>query len=480
MEITRSQQLTLQIIHDLHKDWTPHSGQLEVGKPLIDGKVDTVFLQCGRKWGKSDFAIYMLWRWALMNPGSACYYITPTLQQGKEIVWANNRLQTFGDKKYLQGDPNNSELRIRFKNGSYIKILGSENYGAANGLTADFVVYDEFKEFHHKFHDVMNPNRAVHKAPLLIIGTPPAIDDTNRLQYIDYAEECVASDNCLHIRHSSYKNPHIDRDWLDKEKARLFNRGEPEVWYREYEGKIVAGGKRAIFPMLDREQHVYKHGSIYRQIRRDLRRMEWVVSVDPGTSTCMAALFVAVHPYSKEVYVLDEIYETNKADTSTRKFFPRLLEKTAQLFPRGDIDEDWTKVYDEAGAWFSNEVMANYGTFFGPTEKYVNKKDDGISLIKDLLLENHVYISDRCTNLLWEMENYSTDDQGRYMKKYDHLIDCFRYMLHAINYDMVEVRKYSIRKDPISDRRDRKLDKYLESQEKRSDWTRVADFLEEE
>ena len=154
IDLKPSDALYLQIMEDLHKHWNPHSGQVKVGMPLIKGEVGTVFIQCGRKWGKTDFAAYMLWRHALLNPGSTCYYITPELAHGREIIWHNGRLSQFGREKDDQGRTKpggeeplkkyikhiaNTDSRITFKNNSSIKIVGSENWAAANGLTPDFV-----------------------------------------------------------------------------------------------------------------------------------------------------------------------------------------------------------------------------------------------------------------------------------------------------------------------------------------------------
>jgi hypothetical protein len=466
--LNKSQQLYLSILKDLHQNWQPHEGQKEVGKPLLNDGKNTIFLQCGRKWGKSEFAVYMLWRWALLNPGSSCYYITPEMSHGKEIVWSNGRLQNFGPKKYLQGEPNNTEMRVRFKNGSFIKILGSENFGAANGLTPAIVVYDEFKEFNPKFHEVMNPNRMVKSAPLLIIGTPPKIDDKNRDQYVTYAEECKEREDSVHLRHTSYKNPHISHEGLDMEKERLIARGEPDVWYREYEALIVAGGKRAVFPMLDREKHVQRFEDVYKSLRRDLKKLEWFVAVDPGSATCCATLFGAINPYNKKVYILDEIYEKDQCETSVRRYFPRIEKITKYLYPPSSIEDDWVKVYDEAALWFSNEVMNQFEVYFMPTAKHLNKKEDGISLIKDTLLFETIVISDRCENLLWEMENYITDDNGKYVKKNDHLIDCLRYLLGVANYSMVEVMEAIRVKDEME--RGRSLEQDLNELRTENTW----------
>jgi len=88
-----------------------------------------------------------------------------------------------------------------------------------------------------------------------------------------------------------------------------------------------------------------------------------------------------------------------------------------------------------------------------PTQKFLNKKEHGLSLIKDLLIHDLVVISDRCEDLITEMEKYAKDDKGNIPKKDDHLIDCFRYLLGAANYDMVEVLERKMQKN--NDLRDR-------------------------
>ena len=103
IELTPSDKLYLQIMDDLHKHWNPHPGQIKVGSSLIKGEVNTLFVQCGRKWGKTDFAIYLLWRHALLNPGSTCYYITPELSHGREIIWHNSRLTQYARERDEQG-----------------------------------------------------------------------------------------------------------------------------------------------------------------------------------------------------------------------------------------------------------------------------------------------------------------------------------------------------------------------------------------
>ena len=176
------------------------------------------------------------------------------------------------------------------------------------------------------------------------------------------------------------------------------------------------------------------------------------------------------HPYNKQIYLLDVIYETDQHQTSVRSMYPRLDAKMSELYPMGDVEEDWYKGYDEAAAWFATEVMQQYGVYFLPTQKHLNKKEHGLSLIKDILLHDLVKISDRCEKLLWEMFNYVKDDKGNIPKKNDHLIDCFRYLLAADNYSMIEVMERK-KKDNDEMRRAYSLNEEYNEWKPDHDWT---------
>ena len=172
------------------------------------------------------------------------------------------------------------------------------------------------------------------------------------------------------------------------------------------------------------------------------------------------------------MYLLDEIYEKDQKETSTRRLYPRILRKMKKLNPYSEPD-DWYKVYDEAGAWFANEVLVSYGSTFFKTEKRHGDKEEGISTIKDQLIHYAVTISNQCKHLFEEMQMYAKDSRGNIPKKNDHLIDCYRYLIDACNYDFNSVMEYVKTLDPIEERRFRKWGDEKEV-ELDDDWT--ADF----
>lgn len=424
----------MQIIKGLHRFWEPHTGQVEIGKALIKDKFQYIFAKCGRNFGKTDLVSYLLWRYAMMNPGSENYYFAPLQRQAKEIVWASRRIQGFGPREWLPDGKeafNNTEMRIRFNNGSFIKLDGSDNVDSYRGVKPrGLSVFDEFKDFRSEFYDAYDPNLAAHKAPLIIIGTPPEIEDHH---FYHTEDEFKRNAKKKYFEFTSYDNPHMDHSYFDAKKEEYYARGEGDVFEREYMVRRIFGGKKSVFPMLDKS-FIQPFDKIKKDAGRDWHKLAFVTAADPGTATCFAVLVIAINPYSKTVYCLDEIYETDQAKTSTRLIGHRYQGMKLEI----NRHAEWNQVYDEAAAWFAIEYGEAFDDGFVATSKSVNKKEDGISQIKDMMLKKKLVISDRCKKLYWEMSNYVKDDSGKIPKVNDHLIDCLRYALAAHGYNLTE------------------------------------------
>lgn len=427
------------VLSELHKRWTPHQGQIDLGRPLFTSRRD-VFGQCGRNFGKTDFVAYALWRWALLNPGSENYYFAPFMKQAREILWASRRIQNFGPSKWIKS-VNNSEMRIIFTNDSFIKLDGSDNVDAYRGIKPKGLsVFDEFKDFRPEFYDAYDPNRATHQSPLVIIGTPP----DRECQFLEVASEFKKNENKHFYHGPTSANPYIGEKWLKAKELEYIQKGEEDAWQREYLAEYVPGGISKVFSGLSRD-HVVPHEQLVEQTLRDHRKLSWHTTADPAGSSVFAVLFSAIHPYKKEVYVFDELYIEDQSSMSVGQVGPLILEKKRELDQYSRFD--WIQTYDEAESWFYNEMHSQFNEFFQPTRKAMNKKEHGISLIKDLLHDKKVLISDRCVKLFWEMDNYYRDKNGKLPKLRDHLIDCFRYTLDASHYSINEEVEYKWEED---------------------------------
>lgn len=414
-------------IRELHARWTPHSAQVEIGRALIGERIKEVFAQCGRNFGKSELVAYLLWRWAWTYPKSENYYFAPYMKQAREILWASRRVQDFGPFEWVQ-DYNQTEMRVTLTNGSFIKLDGSDNVEAYRGVKPrGLTVFDEFKDFRPEFYEAYDPNRAAHDTPLLIVGTPPD-HDCQFTKVADYYRRDPAKRFYCFPTNS---NPHIPASWLESKKAELYARGDGDQWEREYMARDVRGGKASIFPMLASSM-ICPHAQLMRELYRDRRKLQWILWADPAGASCFAVLFLAINPYSRRIYLLDEIYEQSQPEMTVGKIGRRILSMRSDLMEMPEVE--WRQGYDEAETWFANEMLDMFSEHFEPSQKARSDKTSGLALIKDALVSGLVTFSDRCAHLFWEMENYRKDDKGKIAKANDHLIDCFRYALDAANY----------------------------------------------
>lgn len=456
----------------MHEVWRPHSGQIPLMAALFHYYMSVVFLQCGRKMGKTDFAVWCMIYFGQLFPESQIYYIADTMKHGGELLWKNRRLPEFflrikrlpnepdwhyekrlSSGKALHNDwilkPNESEMRLYMKNGSWIKIDGAENYANADGIEPDFMVYDEFKHHTPKFHEAMEPNLEVKKAPLLILGTPP---DNYANYYCKIADYVRKSKFGSFFELPSYLNSFLyplgESDPNFQKQCDIYDlRGEEDVKLRELYAKIVVGGSSSIFPVfesppldfvtgrfVEHTDHVRPHDELMEKINLYPKDWDFYVSYDAGTVVCFAVVFIAINKFTKECLVLDEIYEENRKKTSTKFIFPSSRAKWRAI--RND-DDEWYKIYDNAAAWFATEVANEYDVGLHPCTKDVKKKEVRLSLIKDMMAFMYLKVSDRCQKFVWEITNYRTDDKGRIPSENDHLIDAFRYALTAAGYDQV-------------------------------------------
>jgi hypothetical protein len=400
-------------------------------------------MRCGRKFGKSEFIIYTLYRWAMTIPNGQFYYVAPFYNQAAELIWKPGRLQNFlgaNRDKYIK-DIHETDRRIMLRNGSFIKLVGSDNYEAGRGLNPDGACIDEFKDIDYRFYEGFEPNLLAKKAPVLIVGTPP---DTFDHFFVRTEEDFKLDPRGAYFKKPTYLNPYIDKDELNLEKRAAIAKGEMAKFQREIMAEIVPGGALAIFPMFEspmvdaagkftgQTKHVKAKDDIDKKIQQYPKDYKFYVAFDPGSSICFGILFMAVHKFTKQVTILDEIYEKDRNQTSGKRIWPR----ATQIMKRYAPVEAWYKVYDYAATWFQVEINNEFSIALMPCTKDVNKKDVALSVIKDFMMEPCgdeclFVVSDRCEKFIWEVANYSTDEDGKIPKANDHLIDALRYNFNS-------------------------------------------------
>lgn len=412
----------VEIIQDLNERWKPHDGQIPIGRALFYENCKDIFVCAGRNFGKTELASYCTWRYAQEHPGSENYIFEPYLKQAREILWAGKRIQTFGPDHLIEGI-NNSELRITFKNGSFIKLEGSDNEAAMAGIKPKgLIIYDEYKDHRLKSINNFEPNRAAFDVPALFIGTPPIIHN----HFVDYMELAKSEPDWRFFHGPTSSNPHISRKWLEKKKRELIKLGEEETWHREYEALFVKGGKGSIFPQ------IYKIQDVDFKIPNDVRKWQLVVGMDPASTSVFGVVFVLFNPYSKKMYLLDEIYETNQTNMTARNIWSEIQSKVRVFKDYGVVNIDY--VYDEAAAWFRNEISELGDYWLAPSNKSQYGVEGYINVVRHVMANGLFNITSYCPKMRWELEGYIKDDKGKIPKANDHLINAYQYVLGFLGF----------------------------------------------
>ncbi len=423
----------------------PHNGQKLVLKILFKYGKKHVFLQCGRNFGKSHCMAIAASLYALLNPNSRVYIIAPLRSQAYEIYWASGLLKSIIPREFLlDGEDayNKSELRCYFRNGSFIKVDGADNEDALRGIKPHWLGCDEFQSWKEGSYQSMEPNLLAHDAVCFKIGTPPDRECyfTYNAKYVE-KEMKAGNKKYFYMRQPTSSNPRISKEALAELKRQFVERGEEEIYTREYEAVFIPGGASAVFKGFNPDIHVRPRDWIYSRIMKDFSKCEmWEIN-DPGSTTVFATAFFILNRYTGEAFLVDEVYEKDDKLCSVGQIWPRVLKIEKERFGSGTP----IRYYDEAAAWFLNELCSQFPNDCGitPTNKKMYEKDnqftgDSCSVVKDALAQRKFCIAEECTNAISEMTNYHKNDKGQIASNQpDHLVDCIRYFFHESGWSAI-------------------------------------------
>jgi hypothetical protein len=422
----------------------PHSGQWKPLRALFRDKKEIVQLQCGRKFAKTESAIYAAWRYAIENPGSLIYIIAPTRRQAKDIYWISKRLQTYSDPSLIV-DIRENELRLVIDSynsdniASSIILDGCDNVNALRGINPDLVVYEEFRDHSKEFDvEVMTPNRAAKSSQLFVISTPP----DNECYYTEFTEEVsrVAREPdspYFFMEAPTSDNPFISREWLKKTEEKLTRAGQRAVWEREFLGRYIQGGATAVLPLWHKNKSkiIKPYSFLKEYCKIDYKKFNWYTFSDPGQTT-FAVLLLGHNRYTGQLLFIDEVYETDREKTSAGQIWKRVQQLRKNWNERIFL-EDWYNYYDPAASWFQVDIYDRFQESLIPAKKRgaKNQRDlsSPISRVKDFFAQRDtVWISENCKGFIKELDRWSYNKDGTLPDKNDHCIDLLLYVFNNL------------------------------------------------
>ena len=210
---------------------TLHDAQMEIFTSPKRFKIAS----CGRRFGKSYLAAWVLIINALKSDSKDVFYVAPTFQQAKDILWSI--LKSIGKDVIKAAHENTATLTLINDRKIYLK--GSDRPDTLRGVGLAYVVMDEYASMKQEVWEmILRPTLADIKGGALFIGTPAGKNHFYQLwldaQKEEYKKEWEA------FQFNSTDNPFLDP--LEIEAAR--NTMSTQAFRQEFEAtfETFSGG----------------------------------------------------------------------------------------------------------------------------------------------------------------------------------------------------------------------------------------------
>jgi phage terminase large subunit len=172
-------------------------------------------IAAGRRFGKSRLAAWILVIEALKSTEKDVFYVAPTFQQAKDIMWS--LLKEIARDVTASAHENTAVLTLT--NGRKIYLKGSDRPDTLRGVGLAYVVIDEYADMKPQvFEQILRPSLADVRGGALFIGTPKGRNHFYELY--KYAETGKDKDwKAFH--YTSYDNPLLPKDEIEASKKSM-------------------------------------------------------------------------------------------------------------------------------------------------------------------------------------------------------------------------------------------------------------------
>lgn len=385
---------------------------------------------CSRRAGKTIGAAAALIDSALSHPGSANLYITRSRKNAKRIFWTPLK-KLIRDNK-LDAEPNESDLCIKFGNGSRIYLAGANDRDAIEDQRGDgmaMVVIDECQSLpaylENLVDEVLVPALMDYDGSLILIGTPGPVP-------VGYFFDATQSEAWSHHHWTVHDNPHIlaksGKTPAQHLQAELVRRGLSEadpVIQREWWGKWIHDPNSLVF-RFDGNRNTYTE-------LPSATGWEYVIGIDLGYEDADAISVLGWHPKSPNVWQVEEHVLNKQTVTQLGETLRPLLSRYQPV----------STVIDSGGLGkkIAEELSARLGIHLKAAEK--TRKIEYIELVNDALRTGRLQVRPESRfasdALLIEWDrNRSTPDRRVISDRYhsdiaDALLYAFRESLHWLH-----------------------------------------------
>jgi hypothetical protein len=381
---------------------------------------------------------------AYAKGGREIAYFATTYDQARNIAW--NMLKDFARSAFSR-QPNESRLELYIKTQddgeSRITLRGFENVETARGQQFDLLVIDEvafMRNWEYAWGQILEPTLAFRKGKALFISTPMGYNHFKGM----YDKGLTENDLWKSWKFTSYENPYLDKDWIEKKKEER----TPEAFATEY--------------LADFKQF---YGLVYKEFQRDVHVIEpfdipdnWSIyrGIDFGSTNPTACLWFAVDS-DENIFCVREHYQTGETiDYHAGQINAHPLSRKVVSTYGDPSGAQWIQEFAQRGIYITpanKETGTNFNSWvrFGiekVSEKLKQVPGHIVQNIKEITSGNpSLFVFSSCVNLIREFETYRWKEKSVTQaqdlneldvpeKANDHAMDALRYF--AVSYKKLE------------------------------------------
>jgi predicted phage terminase large subunit-like protein len=188
-----------------------HEKQLEI----FNDKHRFRIVAAGRRFGKSRLAAWLLLIEALKSNNKDVFYVAPTYQQAKDIMWGV--LKELGHEVIASAHENTSVLTL--VNGRKIYLKGADRPDTLRGVGLAFLVVDEYADIKaNVWEQILRPALADVQGGAVFIGTPKG---RNHFYEMFKYGETGKDEEWASFHYTSYDNPLIPAKEIEAAKSSM-------------------------------------------------------------------------------------------------------------------------------------------------------------------------------------------------------------------------------------------------------------------
>ena len=203
-----------------------HPAQLEIFNSTARFKV----VSAGRRFGKSRLAAWILIIKALQSESKDVFYIGPTFQQAKDIMW--NMLKELLHGTDLIETTHENTATMKLVNGRRISLKGSDRPDTLRGVGLAYVVLDEYASMKVEvWEQIIRPTLSDVKGGALFIGTP-----AGKNHFYDLFLEAEKDEDWEAFQYTSTDNPLIDPKEVEVARRTM----STQAFRQEFEASFVS------------------------------------------------------------------------------------------------------------------------------------------------------------------------------------------------------------------------------------------------